>query len=237
MANVFALNVAYDVEVKLLSFQLLVMAGFLLVPELPRLVNLFVLNRAVVPVERPRLFAGTRFERLATVLPCITALVVTGLTFSSERAVDERFGAPKPATVPYYGTWDVEEFSLDGTPLAPLTTDEVRWQRVVFDARDYAYVQRMSGSMIVAFIQFGAGPKTLTFDHSRKPRPELKEMFGTPWKAEFTCDDTAPDVLVLTGKYDNRAARVKLRKSRERYFLAPHERQWILRDVPVFPWV
>jgi hypothetical protein len=141
------------------------------------------------------------------------------------------------ASVPYYGIWDVEEFAIDGTTLPPLTTDRVRWQRVVFDARDYDYVQHMSGPFMVAFLKLDRARKVLAFDHGGKPRPELKELFGTPWNAEFACDDSIPDILVLTGKYQNRPATVKLRKNRSRFFLTPHERQWILRGMPVFPYV
>ena len=237
MANVFALNVAYDVEVKLFACQLLVMAGFLLLPDLRRLADVFVFNRGSAPVERTRLITNARFAPLAAVLPLVIAAAVTVLTISTERAVNRQFGAPAPASVPYYGIWDVEEFALDGTLLPPLTTDSVRWQRVVFEARDYAYVQRMSGSLIIAAVKVDPGRKTLAFDHGGKPRPELQELVGANWKAEFSCDDATPDVLVLTGRYENRSAKVKLRKSRSRFFLAPHERQWILRGMPLFPYV
>ena len=169
------------------------------------------LTVAAHPWSAPRLNSDARFGRLAAVLPLVT--------------------------VKYYGIWDVEDFSLESTRLPPLTTDTVRWQRPVFDARDYVYVQNMSGSLIVAFIKADPSRKTLSFDHGGKPHPELKEMFGTRWKAEFSCDDATPDVLVLTGMYENRPATVKLRRSRMRLFLAPHERQWMLRGMPFFPYV
>ena len=116
----------------------------------------------------------------------------------------------------------MEECTLDGTSLPPLTSDPIRWQRVVFDARDYVYVQRMSGSLIIASIKPGTGRTTLALEHAGKPHPELKELFGTSWTAEFSRDDTTPDVLVLAGKYQNRPATVKLRKAQSRFFLTPH---------------
>jgi hypothetical protein len=47
MSNVFMLNMCYDVPVKLFSFHLLLMAVFLAIPDLRRLINLFVLRRKV----------------------------------------------------------------------------------------------------------------------------------------------------------------------------------------------
>ncbi|PYU30035.1 MAG: hypothetical protein DMG31_15250 [Acidobacteria bacterium] len=63
LTYVFLLNMTYDVPVKLLSFHLILMCLFLLVPELPRLVNFFFLNRPVEPSMQPQLF------RAAATLP------------------------------------------------------------------------------------------------------------------------------------------------------------------------
>ena len=237
MANVFAMNVAYDVEVKLFAFQMLAIACFLLLPDVRRIADLLVFNRGTAPVERPRLITNARFVALATVLPLLAAVTATAMTVWTERTIDRQYGTPAPSAVPYYGIWDVEEFVLDGTSLPPLTTDGTRWQRVVFDARDYVYVQRMSGSLVVAFMKLDPARKTLSFDHSGKPRLELQELFGAPWRAAFSFDDTTPDVLVMRGTYENRPATVRLRRHHGRFFLAPHERQWILRGMPVFPYV
>jgi hypothetical protein len=237
MANVLALNVAYDVEVKLFAVQLLLMSAFLLLPDLPRIASVFILNRDTPPRERPRLFTRRSLTRAGAVLPLVLAVTFITLTVATEKAIDAKYGAPAPETVPFYGIWDVEEFVLDGDLLPPLTNDEVRWQRVIFDAREYLYVQRMSGSLIIADASVNTGRKTITLDHSGKPRAELKEFFGPIWKAEFTYSDSTPELLILTGRYENRPAMVKLRKSRSRFFLHPHERQWILRGMPVFPYV
>src|SRR5208282_313026 len=48
-ANVFALNMSYDVPVKLGSLHYLLMAMFLVAPETQRLVNVFILNRPAAP--------------------------------------------------------------------------------------------------------------------------------------------------------------------------------------------
>src|SRR5471030_1671600 len=65
MIQVFMLNMTYDVPVKLFSFHLLLMAVFLLAPELSRLVQFFFLNRAVEPSTQPQLFGTRRANRIA----------------------------------------------------------------------------------------------------------------------------------------------------------------------------
>ena len=45
MAEIFTLNMTYDVPVKLFSFHLLLMSLFLLAPDTKRLLNVLLLNR------------------------------------------------------------------------------------------------------------------------------------------------------------------------------------------------
>lgn len=73
-AEVFVLNMAYDVPVKLFSFHLILMSLVLLVPELPRIASFFFSNRGVSPSTHPKLFRTRRANRVA-----LTVQVVFGL--------------------------------------------------------------------------------------------------------------------------------------------------------------
>jgi uncharacterized membrane protein YphA (DoxX/SURF4 family) len=237
MTNVFLLNVFYDIAVKMFSLHLLLMAGFLLLPDVPRLAAVLLFNRETARVERPKVFWWNRDTRLALAMPIIFGAAVIGWTISNERAIDDAAGQAKPNAVPFYGIWDVTEFTVAGTPHPPLTTDEVRWQKVVFDDRGYVSIQRMDGSPIWASIKIDQSTKTITFDHTGKPHPTLRELFGASWKANFTFDESSPEVLILTGMFDQQPATVTLKKDHTRYFLSPHEGHWILRARPVLPYL
>ena len=237
MTNVFLLNVFYDVAVKMFSFHLLLMAVFLLLPDVPRLAAVLLFNREAPPAERPKLFPWDRYSRLASTLPILFGIAVIALTLATERSIDRAAGQARPAAVPFYGTWDVAEFAVSGTPHPPLTTDGVRWQKVVFDDRGYVSIQRMDGSLIWATIQIDQGARKISFDHTGKPQPELRELFGADWKANFTFDESSPGTLILTGTYEKQPATVTLKKDHTRYFLNPHEGHWILRSRPVLPYL
>src|SRR5947209_15797862 len=51
VGHIVALNFCYDVPVKLFSLHLFVMAAWLALPDLPRLVRFFLLNRPTEPAE------------------------------------------------------------------------------------------------------------------------------------------------------------------------------------------
>jgi hypothetical protein len=68
MAQVFLLNMTFDVSVKILSFQLLLLAAVLLAPQAKRLANIFVVQRPSPPLTQPALFTNGRANKLATTI-------------------------------------------------------------------------------------------------------------------------------------------------------------------------
>jgi hypothetical protein len=132
MLNVFLLNMFYDVNVKGISFHLILLAIFLLAPDAKRLLNLFFLGRAAQPASQHPLFRSPRANRIALTMQVLLGLFLlgAGLRYASLRRMTETGGVPKPSL---YGIWDVQDFSIDGQSRPPLTTDGARWRRVVFE--------------------------------------------------------------------------------------------------------
>ena len=63
--QIFALNMTYDVPVKLFSFHLILLSTFLLAPDIRRLLGVFVFNRPVPKSSQPALgsYPGSRVPR------------------------------------------------------------------------------------------------------------------------------------------------------------------------------
>lgn len=145
--QIFLLNMTYGVPVKILSFHLVLISALLLAPNARRLVDALVLGRGVGQERRPALFDSPRLDRLASVgqvllgvwvlIGCVTLSLHTWREFGD--------GRPKPDL---YGIWQVTEFSVDGTPRPPLLTDDIRWQRVVFDRPGVLTYQLMDGDLV-----------------------------------------------------------------------------------------
>jgi hypothetical protein len=161
MAQVFLLNMTFDVPVKILSGHLLLMSLVLLVPQLHRLTNLFVLQRPSEPVSQPELFETEPANRRAARVQAVLGIwVVIGCLWTSWQAWNQYGGgSAKPEL---YGIWAVREFSVDGRPLPPLTTDQTRWQRVVFDKPGALTYQRMNGDLVDATTEIGADTITVS---------------------------------------------------------------------------
>ena len=213
MSHVVALNYSYDVPVKLYSSHLLAMGVFLTLPDLRRLLNLFVLNRPVeAAAARP---PRTQFRRTVLVAQAVLVAAYSGYLLYRSYEASKEFGnlAPRP---PLYGVWTVEELEADGVARPPLLTDATRWRRMVIDYPGYISFQHMDGSRSGYGLILGKRGLVLTkFDDQT-------------WRSSFTYKETQPGLLALDGTMDGRRTRLTLRREDESsYRLISRGFHWI----------
>jgi hypothetical protein len=213
LANVFVIDMSYNVANKLEVFNFILLAVFLLAPELPRLANVLLLNRGALPSPQPRLFRTRRANRLAMAVQVFVAIYLMGATvydaWENEWLVRQGI-ASKPAL---YGIWDVEQFSLDGQVRPPLLTDHDRFRRVIFDsgiiwelniAADKGAVafQRPDDSFTYYRTSIDVRDKTLTLTDPGHDRKD--------WNAHFTFERPSADQLVLDGDMNKHKIHMQL---------------------------
>jgi hypothetical protein len=222
MTNVFMLNMSYDVPVKLYSFLYLVMSVFVIAPHLRRLAGFFVFNRNVEAAAAPPLFRRRWLNRSLLGLQLALCLVfaTTNLFRSYGRAKQYGSLAPKP---PLYGIWSVEEFTLDGQVRPPLLTDDLRWQRVIFDRFPKTVaMQKMSGERLGYFLDLDLAKKK--FALSKRADPS--------WKSELTIEQPQPELVLLDGKMDGHQIHAKLhRQPSDKFLLMNRGFHWV-NEVP-----
>ncbi|MFC6012738.1 DoxX family protein [Nocardia lasii] len=220
MAQVFLLNLTFDVPVKMLSGHLLLMGLVLLAPQARRMMNFLVLERDSTPAVQPPLFTSSRANRWAAAVQVALGLWISvGLIDAGMQSWREYGGgAPKPEL---YGIWEVGEFSVDGTALPPLTTDPVRWQRLIIDVESAAY-QHMDDTIVPVPATTDLAAKTMTLDGPEENR-----------STTFTLD-TAGDQLTLRGDLDGKPTTITLtRADIDQFPLRDREFRWI-QDRPHF---
>ncbi len=202
MSNVVALNFSYDVPVKLYSSHLLAQAVFLVLPEIRRLMNFFILNRPVEFVSEQPLFRRKLWHRGALVLSSLFLIAVTGTSLYQSYAQRRDFISRRS---PFYGIWDVEEFNLkQATPNASAP----HWQRIVFDSPRRLGVQ--TGTDLQRFgLQMDEEKRTLTLRKREDPN----------WNTVLTYEQVSPEIMTLAGTLDGSELSVRLHRSGDRKFL------------------
>ncbi|HME36084.1 MAG TPA: hypothetical protein VKF84_12680 [Candidatus Sulfotelmatobacter sp.] len=200
MIQVFVLNMTYDVPVKLFTFHFILLALFLLAPDLPRLINFFFLNRTTAPPAQAQLFSTRRANRIALTVQILFGLWLVGMNAYGERQSWYKYGGGQPKS-PLYGIWEVDQQTIDGQLRSPLLTDYGRWRRVIFDSPTRVAFQRIDDSFARYAATINVEDKTLV----------LNDDADKTWKANFTFARNAPDQLTLDGNMDGHETRLQLR--------------------------
>ena len=175
------LAVCYDLPKLFVSF-LFVLSLLLVAPDLRRLADLFLLDRAVEPPPMP-VTGGA--DRILILLGA--AVIVAGAAVAVPRLI--RLHPPKP---PYYGAWNVEELTVDGEK----STDPRRWRRAVFQDPGALDVELAIGTRRRHALDLDLSRKFLTLDRRNR----------------LTLQEPEEGVLVLEGRLDGRHTRAKLRR-------------------------
>ena len=202
LSNVVALNFSYDVPVKLYSSHLLAMAIFLLLPDVRRLVNFFILNRPAECARVQPLFRRPLWHRGALVIASLFLVAVVGTSLYQSYDQRRLFTGQRS---PLYGVWEVEEFSL-GQSTA--TASAPRWRRMIFDSPRRVAVQTTDvleryGS------QLDQDKRTLT----------LRKRDDPGWNTVLTYEQVSPDVITFAGALNGSEMTARLRRTDERKFL------------------
>ena len=140
MTNVFMINIGYDVPVKLLSFNTILMCLFLLWKDGKRLIAFFVLNQSIAPanIGLPYSNKVLRYSMITLKLLFITFILGTSLVEVIEGQQSYGDKAPKP---PLYGIYYTETFKRNNDTIPPLDTDTTRWERIIIQRENYASIR------------------------------------------------------------------------------------------------
>jgi hypothetical protein len=198
LAQVFILNMTYDIRLKSVSSQLLLLSLFLLAPYARRLFAVLFTHRAIPATESVPLFTGRRANRVAMIAQVCVGLLLLA-AFGGQGW--QQFTRPTPNL---YGIWQVDGFSAEGYRRDPLLTDELRWRRVIFD-RPFLMsdpvmvtVQHMDDSFEV----FGGTIDPAKHFIDLTNRIELGTYEETPTKIRLSYwwPDPGPDRIVIDGE-------------------------------------
>jgi len=217
MTQVFMLNMTYDVPVKQLSFLLLMLALFLLAPELTRLADFFLRNRAVAPPTRPQLFQTRRANRIALGAQVAFGVWLLGMNGYSGWIDWHSYGGGRDKS-PLYGIWNVDELSIDGQIRSHLLNDYDRWRRAVFDFPQSITFQRMDDSFAYYGASINVNDKTIA----------LTKYSDKNWKGNLTFQRVAENRLILDGNMDSHKIHMQLQLvDRSKFMLVSRGFHWI----------
>jgi uncharacterized membrane protein YphA (DoxX/SURF4 family) len=184
MIQVFALNMAYDVGLKQLSFHFIVMALLVLAPDLRRL--------AIALMRTDERRPGVQIAFGIYLLATFTLLQIP------------RWSAPDGPAHPrsaLYGIWDIDELTVDAEVHPAVLNDyDRRWRRAIFDFPDRMAFQRTDDSLARYAVSIDTNSRMLTLSRGN----------SRTWRANFSFERPSGDELILDGTMDGHAIRMHL---------------------------
>jgi hypothetical protein len=216
--HIFALNMTYDVPVKLFSFHLIMLSLFVIAPDARRLADVVLFaNRNVGPSDVPIIRHGGRRTWISIGLQMLVGFYVVGMNVYQGINGWYRYGGGVPRP-PLYGIWNVDEMIRDGQTLPPLLTDQGRWRRVVIQTANNVTFQFMNDRLATLGSVVDLPGHALT----------LKAGSGDSPKARFVVDQPAPDQLVLDGTMDGHQLHARMTLfDRSRFLLVSRGFNWV----------
>jgi hypothetical protein len=201
-AHVMSMNYFFDVPVKLLSTALVVMSLFILAPHFLKLYRFFLkyesqqLDKMYRPTFKKRwLYISAYSIKYLYITASIVSLLYTFI----QQTKTYGSAAPKPFL---YGIYNVEDMTLKGKTLPPLTTDSTRWKQMIISYTGYARVKKMNDSTT----NF-----TTVFDQKKKEMV-LKSTSKDSLKYVLNYRVIGKDKLVISGLSDKDSISVSFKR-------------------------
>lgn len=183
MSNVVALNLFFDVSVKTYSSHLLLIAIFLAAPDARRLADFFVRHRPERLFER----RSVRIGWLVFLALLVARFVYVGL---EDSVPFYRETISPDSRSPLRGVWNVDVLDVDGVPRPPLTTDAVRWRRVVFDLKGRSSIFLMNDDRNLYNAKIDEAKKTISFKNRYTPQDAFVVTYARPDRTTLQLDGT-----------------------------------------------
>ena len=209
MSNVVALNLSFDVSVKLYASHLLLMALFLAAPYARTLAEFF-LRRPEPLFEKRWAHRGALVFRTLLVAVFVYVGVTETVTFYRERISLEHRS-------PLRGVWNVDVLDVDGVARPPLVTDAARWRRIVFDYQGQSSIFLMNDARNPYRTKIDEKKKTINFVNRYDPQ----DVFGLAYARPN------PTTLQLDGKVAGHAMHAVCNLDRTQYLLTTRGFHWI----------
>jgi hypothetical protein len=235
MCNVLALNLGYDVSIKLQAFQFTMLALLLLVPDLRRLADFFLFSRPADPRLDAPLSKSQRVDRIAHLGVSAIGLCLCGFFLFHLHRGYERIQADLAEHGPLYGVWDVDQFTILGLKPGPLFTPLIEqemtlnaghesWRRLVFDS-SHTLIIEVEGPIIdyvKPVIDGKAGTLTITDEGDPK------------WVCKLNFKNPEPASLQLQGEINGIPVMLKLHKEDNSRFVLTTSRFHLINEQAPF---
>lgn len=223
--NVLALNLSYDIPVKIYSMELELMCMYLLFCDSKRLLSFFITNNGAGANSSYEINFNKKWIRIARIILKLTFIVLFfGLagynTWQYKTSGNET--APKPFSE---GMYDVKTFAVNKDTIPMIAGDSLRWQNIIFEKGNYGSIQTTD----TLFRQrYRRGYFNFEIDTTKQNTIGIKKMLtDTSYLFTIKYEFTDSNHIKLWTKIRNDSLYMELVKSNRHFQLAEKQFHWL----------
>lgn len=222
--NVAALNLCYDIPVKIFSLSLVLVCLFLLANESKRILCFFVLNRPAANCQLYHFRYTKKWMRITRwVLKAVFIVVAVVLPFKNYYDYYKSSKAPAAKQPVPNGVYTVMAFSINHDSLPLLPTDSLRWRDLIFEdgtgsmqTSDTAFRHRYNR----AYFNYGLDSASQTLFFKKRYDDSLPLV-----RFHFTMPDSS--TIRLRGKQQQDSLYIELKRTQRHFQLAEKQFHWL----------
>lgn len=218
MAQVFIMNLCFDIPVKLFSFHLLLMGIILFLSDFKRYSTFLFSSKSIAK----NTIYPTRNSEAKKVIPVLKGILVIGFLAFFSLNFNSRSKRFTEKLNPYLaGVWKVTSFKNTSlTPTISSYHDNVRWKNLIVSSEGSMITQMMNDSLVHYKTQIDSVSKNITFSNS-----------NANFKINYTLGNSKS--LQLSGIIANDTLTIKLtRKTKKDFLLTSRGFHWV-NEIPL----
>lgn len=223
-ANVFIMNIAYDIPVKLFSLHLLIYTLVLLTFEYKRVLQFFFLNK---PTTAGNLYQVNFPKKWMRITKIILKLLIIVMTFLMPLYEGIFAGSPTANSFPIpAGIYTVEVFTKNGDTIPYNPSDSLRWNDIIFETNGSGSIKTTD----TTFRQlYKRGYFTAKADTIKKEISFSKRDWTFNNYQLFTLrySNTDSTTVLLDGRMRKDSIYVKLKRTNRHFQLAERQFHWL----------
>jgi hypothetical protein len=207
MLNIFALNMCYDVPVKLFSFNLMLLSLYIASFDLKRIIHFFLLHKTTEarPLFHP--FTGKKWFRYSRIVLKLFLIGFPIFNFLSQGFEENnQISAPLSS---FYGPYTITKFTKNG--VEPSGNDTTRWEKMFIDRR---------GSYDMIYISNEMNLRQ-RFNFSQNDTTKILTLSSFQDTVKYPLAYIQPDsnALIINGIFQKDSVYLELKKIKKRDFL------------------
>lgn len=223
--NVAALNLCYDIPVKIFSMQLVFVCLFLLANESNRIICFFILNKPASVCDLYHFRYEKKWMRITrwifkAAFIIIAVIMPVVQTWNYYTSYHQPSGKNQPVKA---GVYVVTEFAINNKNIPASITDSLRWRDVIFD-KGYGSIRTSDTSFRHrynrAYFNYDVDSATNTFNFKKNYNDSLPMI-------QFKLSQPDSFTIQLRGKFKNDSLYVELKRTNRHFQLAEKQFHWL----------